>query len=194
MIEGIILAGGYSSRIKTNKMKLMYKGKSLICNVIESMQEIVDRIVVVTGHYHDEVLEVVKKYEKVTVVKNENYDLGMFSSVMTGVKAIKNDFFLIPGDYPLIKKNTYKVLAQAGGPIRVPLYNLRRGHPIFIEKNLIAHLLNEPADSNLKLFRNKYQVNYVNTNDEGVLIDVDTMVDYLGLPNINERNEIDGNS
>jgi len=194
MIEGIILAGGYSSRIKTNKMKLMYKGKSLICNVIESMLDIVDKIVVVTGHYHDEVLEVVKKYEKVTVVKNENYAAGMFSSVITGVKAVNNDFFLIPGDYPLIQKSTYKILASSEGPIRVPLYNLRRGHPIFIEKNLITDLLNEPKDSNLKQFRNKYQVSYVNTNDEGVLIDIDTMVDYLGLPNINERNDVNGNS
>lgn len=194
MIEGIILAGGYSSRIKTNKMKLLYKGKPLICNVIETMQKVVDKIVVVSGHYHDEVFEVVKNYEKVTVVKNDNYAAGMFSSVITGVKAIENDFFLIPGDYPLIKTSTYEILANETGLIRVPLYNLRRGHPIFIKKDLISNLLNEPADSNLKKFRNKYEVNYVDTNDEGVLIDIDTMIDYLNLNNINERSDISGNS
>ena len=48
---------------------------------------------------------------------------------------------------------------------------------------LILSLLNEPIDSNLKVFRNRHDVTYVKTLDEGVLIDVDTMSDYLNLKN-----------
>ncbi len=190
MIDGIILAGGYSSRIKKNKMVLLYNELPIICNVIESMKDFCNKIVIVTGHYHDEIVQVVSKYEQVIVIRNINYDLGMFSSVITGVKEINNDFFLTPGDYPLIQKETFKSLLNASGEIRVPIFNNRKGHPILIKKELIDPLLNEPVDSNLKVFRDRYTVNYIETTDEGVLIDVDTMEDYL-LIKETKRGKID---
>ncbi len=179
MVDGIILAGGYSSRIKKNKMMLLYDDLPIICNVIESMKNYCHKIVVVTGHYHDEIVKVVSKYEQVTVKRNSNYNLGMFSSVITGVKEINNDFFLTPGDYPLIQKETFRQLLSEDGIIRVPTFKGRKGHPIFITKELIKPLLKEPINSNLKVFRDRYDVNYIETTDEGVLIDVDTMEDYL---------------
>ena len=190
MIDGIILAGGYSSRIKKNKMVLLYNELPIICNVIESMKDFCNKIVIVTGHYHDEIVQVVSKYEQVIVIRNVNYDLGMFSSVITGVKEINNDFFLTPGDYPLIQKETFRSLLNASGEIRVPIFNNRKGHPILIKKELIDPLLNEPVDSNLKVFRDRYTVNYIETTDEGVLIDVDTMEDYL-LIKETKRGKID---
>lgn len=190
MIDGIILAGGYSSRIKKNKMVLLYNELPIICNVIESMKDFCNKIVIVTGHYHDEIVQVVSKYEQVIVIRNINYDLGMFSSVITGVKEINNDFFLTPGDYPLIQKETFRSLLNASGEIRVPIFNNRKGHPILIKKELIDPLLNEPVDSNLKVFRDRYTVNYIETTDEGVLIDVDTMEDYL-LIKETKRGKID---
>jgi len=189
MIEGIILAGGYSSRMKRNKMTLLYNDIPIICNVIEALKDYCGKIVIVTGHYHDEILEVVSKYNQVVVKRNLNYDLGMFSSVILGVKEIKKDFFLLPGDYPLIQKETFEKLLNTSGVIRVPTFNNRRGHPIFIKQELIPALLNEPLNSNLKVFRDKYQVSYVETSDEGVLIDVDTMEDYLMIKGNKERKD-----
>lgn len=189
MVDGIILAGGYSSRIKTNKMTLIYNDLPIICNAVETMKDYCTKIVVVTGHYHDEILKVVNKYDNVIVKRNENYDLGMFSSVISGVKELNNDFFLTPGDYPLIKKETYKQLLDANGVIRVPIFNGRKGHPIFIEKELIRHLLNEPIDSNLKVFRDRHIVTYVETSDEGIIMDVDTLEDYLMIKGKPERND-----
>ena len=183
MVDGIILAGGYSSRIKKNKMMLLYDDLPIICKVIESMKNYCQKIVVVTGHYHDEIVEAVSKYEQVIVKRNFDYNLGMFSSVITGVKEINNDFFLTPGDYPLIQRETFGQMLSEDGVIRVPTFNGRRGHPIFIQKELIKPLLSEPIDSNLKVFRDKYDVNYIETSDEGVLIDVDTMEDYLMINN-----------
>lgn len=189
MADGVILAGGYSSRAKTNKMVLEYNGKPIICNLIDTMKDVCETIFVVTGHYHDEVLEVVKDYDNVKVIRNLDYDLGMFSSVLRGVSEISNDFFLTPGDYPMIQKDTFEKLLEVNGDIRVPTFNNRKGHPIFMSKELALSLLNEPIDSNLKVFRDRHAVTYVKTQDEGVLIDVDTMSDYLNLKNRNERNE-----
>jgi len=181
MATGIILAGGYSSRAKSNKMVLKYKNIEIIRHAIIAMQESCTKVIVVTGHYHEDTLKVVQDFEKVVVVRNENYSQGMFSSVKKGVSEINDDFFLTPGDYPLIKKSTYKKVLNAKGVIRVPTFNNLRGHPLFISKELISDLLSENDDSNLKLFRNKYEITNVITNDEGILKDIDTVNDYSKL-------------
>ncbi|MBN2605373.1 MAG: nucleotidyltransferase family protein [Bacilli bacterium] len=190
MITGIILAGGYSSRTNTNKMLLELDGIPLIAHVIQTMQHMCQRIIVVTGHYHKEISEVVDHYSGVEVVQNKLYDLGMFSSVITGVKETKTDFFLVPGDYPIIKISTYKLLLENKGCIRVPTFEGRRGHPIFIEEALIKELLQEPMESNLKVFRDRYTVSYIETKDQGIIQDIDTMDDYFEILQKRERVEI----
>ena len=113
MAMGIILAGGYSSRAESNKMVLKYKNIEIIRHVIVSMQDYCSKIIVVTGHYHEDTLKVVKDFEKVKVVRNVNYNQGMFNSVKVGVKEIDDDFFITPGDYPLIMKSTYEKILNA---------------------------------------------------------------------------------
>jgi molybdenum cofactor cytidylyltransferase len=178
---GIILAGGYSSRAKCNKMVLKYKNMEIIRHAIISMQDYCSKIIVVTGHYHDDILNVVKDFHKVKVVKNVNDNQGMFSSVKVGVNEIDDDFFITPGDYPLIMKSTYEKVLNANGIIRVPTFNNLRGHPLFISKELISDLLSESDDSNLKSFRNKYVITNIETNDSGILKDIDTVNDYIKL-------------
>ena len=97
------------------------------------------------------------------------------------VKEIDDDFFITPGDYPLIMKSTYEKILNAKGILRVPTFNNRRGHPLFISKELIGDLLCESDDSNLKEFRNKYVITNVETNDSGILKDIDTVNDYIKL-------------
>ena len=178
MAQGIILAGGFSSRMESNKMVLPFEGKALICQAIETMQDFVSKIIVVTGFYHDDLVQVVLPYEKVVVIRNLGFEEGMFSSVLCGVRQTTDDFFVVPGDYPLIQKSTYDALVRSKGSIRVPIYQNKKGHPIYMEKELKAKLLEEPKDSNLKNFRNAQEVTYVEVQDEGILLDVDTITDY----------------
>lgn len=187
MLDTIILAGGMSKRFKRNKLATHYKGKPLIYHTIMTFLEISENVTLVTGHYD---LEYLKEYiddPKIRIVHNKDYELGMFGSVKTGVSVTKNDFFLIPGDYPLVKAETLNKLSAQTGQIKVPMYKGRKGHPIFIAKGLIDSLMNEPIDSNLKAFRDRYTVNYIDVDDEGVLLDVDYFEDLEQLPK--ERNE-----
>ena len=108
-IDGIILAGGKSARMKQNKMLLPVQGKPLILHTIESMKPFVNHLIVVTGHYDKEIRETLKNID-VEIVTNHDYELGMFSSVKTGVKHVRAPFFLIPGDCPFVKKSTFEAL------------------------------------------------------------------------------------
>ena len=186
MAQGIILAGGYSRRIGQNKMTLSYLGAPLISHCIHTMTPFVSQIFVITGHYHEELFPILRGLPKVTVLYNENYHQGMFTSVLLGAKHVTEDFFIIPGDYPKVSKATYEILLKSDEDIAVPVYQGRKGHPIFIKKTLIEALSNEPIDSNLKVFRDRYRYKALNVEDAGILLDIDTLADLDQLNLIKE--------
>lgn len=176
MIEGIVLAGGYSSRFSGNKLVQVYHGEPLIVQTIKTMLNVCDRIVVVSGHYHQEISEVLKGFKKVKIVYNEAYSQGMFTSVIKGANSISHDFFIIPGDYPFIGKEVYEALIKGSKLIRVPSFNHRLGHPIFIKAALIESL-RKTNYKNLKDFRNQFDFEIINVNDPYILQDIDTIED-----------------
>lgn len=186
MVETIILAGGKSSRFEQNKMETFLNNKPILLHTVETFLDITDHIIIVTGYYDVSYLSKFIDNDKITIVHNESHELGMFSSIIKGISGVSNDVFIIPGDYPNIKKNTIEQLLSAHGDIRVPMYKGRKGHPIFISKYLVPSLKDEPIESNLKEFRNRHHVNYVVVDDEGVIQDVDFKED---LQNIKERNK-----
>ncbi len=181
MTQGLILAGGYSARAKTNKMLLMYENKPLILHAIDGMIPFVSQVFVVTGHYHKEIYSFLKDYPKVTCIENENYNQGMFSSVLTGVSALSEDFFVLPGDCPFVSRETYQKLLLGTKQIRVPSFHGKAGHPLFMKKELLTPLRMEELNSNLKEFRNKYDVEFIEVDDQFILKDIDTLEDFQSL-------------
>lgn len=167
-------------------MTLVYQGKTIIARVVETFQDFVDKVIVVTGKYHDDTVAALSGYPKVAFVRNPLYAMGMFSSVQCGVQAASGDLLIIPGDMPLVKKATIRALLAATGNVRVPVYKHRKGHPIFIAAKLRFDLLGEEDERGLKAFRDRHDPTMVETDDEGILIDVDSMKDYEHLNKIKE--------
>lgn len=186
MADGIILAAGYSSRVKTNKMLLLFKNKPLLYHTIDGMTPFVCHVFVVTGHYHFEIKEALKGMKNVTCIENKNYNQGMFSSIQIGAQEVSDDFFIIPGDCPFVDVSTYKKILNGNKEMRVPSYHGRKGHPLFMQKHLIQKLIDEPNTSNLRIFRDRYDLEIIETNDPNILKDIDTVEDYLALK-INEE-------
>lgn len=181
MPQGIILAAGYSSRANANKMLFPYEGVSLLIHSIEGMKPFVDDIFVVVGCHREEISEALQNCENVHIVFNEHFDLGMFSSIRAGAKCVSEDFFILPGDCPLVNAKVYQSLLLGKKAIRVPSNAGRIGHPIFISISLKDELLNFPSDSNLKVFRDAHDYEIIETSDENILLDIDTPEDYQEL-------------
>ena len=178
---GIVLAGGSSTRAKLNKLLLEVDRKPLICHTINTISPFVDKVVVVTGKYHDELVKVVTNCE---VVFNSKHELGMFSSVLAGVERAKgNDVLLIPGDITNVSGNTIKALLNGNKPIRIPSFNGKTGHPVYISKEYVDMLSNEPVDYRLCDFIAKHNnaVEIIEVNDSYINFDVDTIEDYNKL-------------
>ena len=185
MVDGIILAGGKSTRMNTNKMLLQINGHPLLWYTINRMKPFVNRIVVVTGRYDKEIRDALKD-EDVLFVYNPDYEKGMFSSVLTGVRSINDDFILIPGDCPFVKEDTYRHILNGKGDIRVVSYKGKDGHPIYISKRYIPELLNCGLDYNLKLFRDSKNYEIIDVEDENILLNINNVFDVEDI-SIKER-------
>lgn len=178
-VDGVILAAGYSSRANAFKMELKIDEKAILQRCIESLYDECNKIIVVSGYKHEKIEKLVQNYSKVEIIYNEDFHKGMFSSVRKGIRNVTAERFLLtPGDYPLISKEVVKKLLKEKNEIVIPSFNKRGGHPILLSSNLITEILIEPEDSNLKIYLSKKQCSYLNINDEGILLDVDTIEDY----------------
>jgi molybdenum cofactor cytidylyltransferase len=134
----------------------------------------VDHIFVITGHNHQLITDLLKDYKKVSILYNADYKEGMYSSIKTGVSAIKGQrFFIIPGDYPHIEAATYKKLLCHTGDVVIPSIDMHAGHPILLSGALKEKLLTDPVE-HLRAFINQYEKVYVTVDDPMILFDIDT--------------------
>ena len=178
---GIVLAGGSSTRAKVNKLLLEVDRKPLICHTINTISPFVDRVIVVTGKYHDELCKVITNAE---IVFNCDHEKGMFSSVLTGAKAaLGNNVLLIPGDITNVNEASIKALLMGTKKIRIPSFEGVTGHPVYLSKEIVEELAKEPVDSRLCDFIAKHnnESEIIEVNDRFINFDVDTMEDYNNL-------------
>ena len=187
--DAVVLAAGFSSRMGAGKMSLAIDGDTVLGRVILTLRDFCGKIVVVGGHDFDSIRKTTDEYPDITLVKNQDYELGMFSSVKRGVSEMNGDFFLIPGDYPAVKKSTYETLLSGSADFIVPVFNERKGHPVLIREALIEKILAEPVGSNLKAFRDRCKVEYIEVDDRGILMDIDTKEDYQMVKEYIEKGE-----
>lgn len=178
---GIVLAGGSSTRAKVNKLLLEVDRKPLICHTIDTISPFVDKVIVVTGKYHDELCEVITNAE---IVFNSSHEKGMFSSVLAGVKvALGNNVLLIPGDITNVSEASIRALLNGTKNIRIPSCEGVTGHPVYLSKELVDLLVKEPINSRLCDFiaRHNNEVEIIEVKDKFINFDVDTIEDYNKL-------------
>lgn len=180
-VEGIVLAAGFSSRAGTNKLLLELGGQSILARCVETMSQVCRRVIVVGGHRYRDTEAAIAGLPGVDLIYNENYPKGMFSSVLKGIRQVRAErFFLCPGDYPLIQKQTYLDLLARDGTIIVPSYQGRSGHPVLINTRLVPAIINGEHD-NLRSFIKTNRPLLVEVDDPGILTDIDTMADYKDI-------------
>ena len=182
MAECIILAGGKSTRMGTNKMLLGFKGHPLLWHTIQSVSPFVSKVIVVTGKYDKEIRDALKD-QNVTFIYNKDYELGMFSSVLTGVKETTDDFMIIPGDCPFVKPETFIKILSGKGDIRYPKWGELEGHPLYISGKYKSELLNFGLDNNLKVFRDSKKCEIIDVEDQNIVMNLNCILDFYQLTN-----------
>lgn len=196
--SAVIIAAGYSSRMKEFKPLLKFGEKTAIELLVDTYLKCnVNDIIIVLGHKSEEVMEKLK-HLKIKWVINENFKDGMYSSIKRGVKEIKNcanGFFLNPVDIPLIKVSTIKQLKleflKQRKSIIYPIFNGEKGHPPLISNEFIKIILEDECNKGLRYLLDLYEKETMELEviDWGTVKDMDTLSDYEQLKKyFNSRN------
>jgi molybdenum cofactor cytidylyltransferase len=185
-MEAIVLAAGYSSRANAFKMTLPMGKMSVLEQTISKFEGLCSRVIVVTGFQaeiiQEEITEIISKNAysfQIKFVYNENFNQGMFHSIQKGCNEVNAPtFFITPGDCPLVKKETVQLLAEQKGNLVIPSFHYKGGHPIKLSSEVKQKILETNLENNLRAVLNGFEKKYMNVDDPGVLMDVDTLEDY----------------
>lgn len=193
MISAIILAAGKSRRMGEQKLLMRWGDTTVIEHVISVFVAAgLDEILVVTGSHRRETESTISAMQINIPVKNvfnEEFSTGeMLSSIQCGLRELSKGLakaaLIALGDQPQVRRGSVRMVCEAfrqrGGPLVVPSFQMRRGHPWLVEKRLWGEILELHPPHTPRDFLNKYsdQIKYVKVNDPGILADFDTPEEY----------------
>ena len=109
---------------------------------------------------------------------------GFDASLDASHDAVVDACLLIPADMPLVRCSTVTRLCSAfyrsGAPVVYPAFQQRRGHPAVISSRLFPAIVSGDGTGGLRALLAEYDgvAHWESVLDEGILIDLDTPVDY----------------
>jgi len=188
MIVAIVLSAGESQRMGSPKVLLTIEGQSFIERIVSALQKTkVGKIVVVLGHRADEIKARIS-HLPVAVVVNPDYSSGQLSSLIAAIKSLdidKVDGILVHlVDHPFVNSGLVNRMIdrfyESKKLIVLPCYKGQRGHPVLFSSELFPELLSAPLDEGAKRVVRAHRGDTleVETEDEGILLDIDTPEEY----------------
>lgn len=189
-VGAVVLAAGLSRRMGQPKVLLPWgHGKTVIEHILDQlMLARVPHIHVITGHRAGEVRKLAVE-AGAEATHNEDYvDGEMLSSLKAGLRAMPAHIsaaLIVLGDQPRMQpKVVAQILtayAEGAGDIVAPSFQLRRGHPILIDRRYWAEILALPAGGAPRDVIDRYQerIAYITVDTDSVLRDIDTPEAYL---------------
>lgn len=185
-ISLVVPAAGRSERMGAgNKLLLPLGRRSLLEHVVvAALSTHPYEVIVVTGPQREQV-ETALRDHPVRFVHNPEYDEGMAASLRTGIRAASSrtvGFAILLGDLPFIRSSTIEHLCTclAPGRIVLPRFEGRQGHPVVFAARYRADLLSLSGDVGARrvILSHPEAALIVDTDDPGILFDIDTMADY----------------
>jgi molybdenum cofactor cytidylyltransferase len=187
-LEGIILAAGESRRMGYPKPLLKIGGQTFIERIAESMLAVVPRLVIVLGAHGDRVRAAIPRDERILIVENPNYSRGQLSSLKVGLSSIQPNStgaIVHLGDHPIVRVETFQAIVdsynQLDKAIVIARHAGHRGHPVIFGRAIFAELQSAPEEEGARHVVNAdaSRVAYVDSDDPGVNLDLDTPADLI---------------
>lgn len=185
-MHGILLAAGESRRMGYVKPLLPIGPRTFVAHLAALMLKWVPRLVVVVGAEAARVRAALPPDSRIVTVENRDYASGQLASLKVGLAALGDvaDAALVHlADHPLVQAATFGKLVQAyaraGWPIAIARHRGRRGHPIIFARSLFVELMWAPESEGARAVVNRdpSRVCYVEVDDPGVTLDLDTPED-----------------
>ncbi len=174
-----------------NKLLLHFRGHPMIRHVAEQLLEAgVEEVLVVLGHEAHQIGAALEDLP-VRLIFNENYCLGMTSSIQAGVCALSPGcaaFMVCLGDMPLLSGAHYAALVHFfeekkkthPAPILRPAGSKGQGHPVLFDAHYIPAILacGESEGCREVIQQNRGHFFGFPSEDEAWFLDLDERKDY----------------
>jgi len=191
MVPGIVLAGGWSSRMKTPKALLPVdpEGETFLERITRTLLEGgVSETIAVLGAHAEAIRAGTRLQSGVRMVTNTHFERGQLTSLLAGLREIEGE--AISGalvtlvDVPLVSARTVRTLLGAHehstAAIVRPVSRARHGHPVIFHHRLFDELRAAPPEVGAKAVVRAHatEILEIPVDDEGAFIDIDTPEDY----------------
>ncbi|HJT88747.1 MAG TPA: nucleotidyltransferase family protein [Bryobacteraceae bacterium] len=174
---GLILAAGESRRMGFPKALLPYCGQTFLDTLIGLFAARCAPVIVVLGAGAAAIREQVTR--PATFVLNPDYTRGMTSSLQCGLQAVPEHVegvLLTLVDHPAVSSATLDALLAGPRPLlRVPRFGTKRGHPIWLSRELIPEFLAIPEGGAARdvVHAHAAETEFLEVKDPGILADID---------------------
>ncbi len=176
----IVPAAGRSERMGKWKPVLPFGGSTIIESVVAAALRACSRVLLVTGYRGAEIADLFQGEPRVTLVENQDWPLGMFSTIRRGMARVSTArFFVTLGDMPWITEQVYAALLRhVDADVVFPVHDGVRGHPVlFHERVRAAVAAADPARGSMREIAGSFRVFEMAWPDDSVLRDIDTESD-----------------
>jgi CTP:molybdopterin cytidylyltransferase MocA len=181
----IILAAGEGRRAGGYKPLMPLGAGAVVDRVIAAAAKVAD-VRVVGGHGFERLESHLKRcWPAVSVVRNDRWERGMFSSVQTGLAGVDTAAFVHPADVPGPGTEIYEALVAAYGrdprDVVRPTFGGRRGHPILLSPEAVRAVREADPEATLREVLAPLEGADVPVEDDLVLFDFDTLEELAAL-------------
>ncbi|MDP2214821.1 nucleotidyltransferase family protein [Phenylobacterium sp.] len=191
--SAVVLAAGAGRRFGGGKLLAPFEGGALIDGALRAaFASPASHIILVTGSEADEVAAVARAFAnrqgqgaRLQMVHAADHAEGMGASLRCGAAALPVNAagaFVFLGDMPRIPAAILLSLVEAveaGAAAAAPVCGGRRGHPVLFGRELFDPLRQASGDEGARaaLAGLSHRLALIETDDEGVLFDVDRPTD-----------------
>ena len=169
------------------KLLLPFGEKTIIETVVEKVvSSKVNNTLVVLGSEREKVEKKIKAFP-IQVAFNPDFQSGMLSSVLRGLKALPDEtraVVVVLGDQPSVSKVTIDRIVdeyqKTGKGIILPVYKNERGHPVLIDMKYREEVEALDPDVGLRgaVYSHPEDILEVDVDTPSILQDIDDEADY----------------
>ncbi|HSF88956.1 MAG TPA: nucleotidyltransferase family protein [Saprospiraceae bacterium] len=187
----LILAAGKSSRLGSPKQLLNFEGSALISRVAKTaIDAAIGEVFVVVGANAEEIVMELNMPD-LYVVKNEEWEEGMASSIRNGLDQVQKSDPMVDGimilvcDQPYLNADTLReILHQqraSGHAMAASVYHDQVGTPAVFHRSIFPALMELRGDTGARKIVSAYGEQVALVPFEKGIIDIDTREDYEKL-------------
>jgi molybdenum cofactor cytidylyltransferase len=184
----VILAAGSSSRMGKPKALLNIGQTNFVSHICDSLNKSPFKpIWVVVGKSASEIQTQIQTTAKYNFIINPYPEKGQLFSLQLALDNIDEDsagVLVVLVDHPLVDLRTYHLIYQKAvthpDSIIIPVFNGKNGHPVYFGQRMFGNLKTAPLTKGARytVEKNPHKVIRQVVNDNGVIMDIDTVNDY----------------